>query len=363
MKHLVFTVTNDLTYDQRMIRICSSLANVGYAVTLVGRKMNDSVSLDKKLFSQKRFSLFFQKGFLFYAEYNFRLFFYLLFKKADLICAIDLDTIIPCLLASKLKRTERVYDAHELFCEMQEIATRPSVYKVWKWIEQNTVPHFNFGYTVNKPIAEEFAKMYNRRYVVIRNMPVQKALHFTEKKERYIYYQGAVNEGRSFDTLIPAMKDVNAKLIIAGEGNYFKQVQELVKENKLEDKVLLLGKIKPADLYQYAQAAWIGITFFESTGLSNYYSLANRYFDYIQAGIPQLCVDYPVYAEINKNYPSAVLISDLNSKNIAAALNNLLTDDVLYNRLQQNCLLAREKLNWQEEEKFLLKFYQTIFDR
>lgn len=362
MKHLLFTVTNDLTYDQRMIRICSSLANAGYTVTLVGRKMKDSVVLDKKPFTQKRISLFFQKGFLFYAEYNIRLFFYLLFKKADLICAIDLDTILPCLLVSKLKKTKRVYDAHELFCEMQEIAERPRIHTFWKWIEQKTVPYFKWGYTVNEPIAKEFARMYNCQYAVIRNVPVKKTLANIAKKERYIYYQGAVNEGRSFETLLPAMKEVNANLLIAGEGNFFKQVQELVKENKLQEKVILLGKIKPTDLHQYAQAAWIGITFFESKGLSNYYSLANRFFDYIQAGIPQLCVDYPVYAEINNKYPVAVLISKLESKNIASALNNLLTDDVLYERLRQNCLMAREILNWQEEEKILLKFYQTIFD-
>lgn len=362
MKRLAFTVTNDLTYDQRMIRICSSLANGGYAVTLIGIKTKKSLPFHPRPFTQKRIPCFFLKGKLFYAEYNIRLFFYLLFRKADLICAIDLDSILPCLLYSKIRGVKRVYDAHELFCEMKEIATRPRIYAVWKRIEKITVPRFSYGYTVNQQIADEFRAMYDRRYEVIRNIPPLRTLPAaTEKTEKYIYYQGAVNEGRSFETLIPAMKLVNARLLIAGDGNFMGQARQLVQQHQLEEKVIFLGKIEPEKLAAYSTNAWAGVTLFDKQGLSNYYSLANRFFDYLHAGIPQLCVDYPAYQEINKSHPIAVLISDLSSENIAAYLNMLLTDDVLYKKLRENCLLQREKLNWQEEEKKLLSFYQAIF--
>lgn len=363
MKRLVFTVTNDLTYDQRMIRICTSLANAGYDVTIVGRKLNDSKALRTMPFSQKRLNCFFSKGKSFYAEYNLKLFFYLLFKKMDLVCAIDLDTILPCLYVSKFRKLHRVYDAHELFCEMKEIVQRPSVYKIWKKIEKITVPQFKKGYTVNQPIADEFKKMYGCEYEVIRNVPVLNPLRIPEKKERYIYYQGAVNEGRSFETIIPAMKDVQAKLLIAGDGNFMQQAKQLVKKNNLENKVIFLGKIEPQELSKYTLQAWIGITLFENKGLSNYYSLANRFFDYLHAGVPQLCVDYPVYREINKNRPVAVLTEDLSPENIAAQLNLLLENDVLYQELQQNCIQQREIMNWQQEEKKLLTFYQSIFNK
>lgn len=361
MKRLVFTVTNDLTYDQRMIRICTSLANNGYIVTLVGRKLKDSKPVRTMPFKQKRLNCFFSKGKLFYAEYNLRIFFYLLFKKMDLICAIDLDTIVPCLWISKLKKVYRVYDAHELFCEMKEIVLRPSIYKAWKKIEKKTVPKFKYGYTVNRLIANEFKKMYDCEYEVIRNTPILKPIIIPVKKEKYILYQGAVNEGRSFETIIPAMKDVQARLLIAGDGNFMQQAIALVKENKLEQKIIFLGKIEPEELSKYTLQAWIGITLFENKGLSNYYSLANRFFDYLHAGIPQLCVDYPVYSEINKIKPIAVLTNDLSPENIARQLNLLLENDVLYLELQQNCLQQREIMNWQQEEKKLLAFYQSIF--
>jgi glycosyltransferase involved in cell wall biosynthesis len=361
-----------------MIRICSTLVKQGYTVTLVGRELKESAILQQQAFIQKRLYCFFTKGPLFYAEYNLRLFFWLLFKKADCICAIDLDTILPCLFASQLKGTKRVYDAHELFCEMKEIVTRPSRYKMWKWIEQFTVPKFKDGYTVCEPIAKEFEKMYGVKYEVVRNVPAEKKSKFqnpnvTEQDTRnkaqeepinkpktFFLYQGAVNEGRSFETLIPAMKNVDAPLHIYGDGNFMEQTKKLIASNQLQEKVLLNGKLKPGELKNITAEAYAGITLFENNGLSNYLSLANRFFDYIQAGIPQLCVDYPAYRQINDQFGIALLITDTKEENIAKGLNLLLSDDVLYAQLKENCKKAATILNWQEEEKILIQFYNEL---
>ncbi len=361
MPTLYFSVTNDLTYDQRMIRICNSLANAGYNVTLVGIKTAKSVTIKNAPFKQKRIACYFSKGKLFYAEYNIKLFSYLLFKKMDGICAIDLDTILACYFISTLKKITRVYDAHELFCEMKEVVTRPSIYKIWKKIEQKTVPKFIHGYTVNEPIAAEFKRMYNVDYAIIRSIALLKDLPVVEKKDKYILYQGAVNEGRSFETLIPAMQSVNGILIICGEGNYLEQTKALVKQYAVEDKVIFKGKIQPDDLLEITQKAYCGITLFENKGLSNYYSLANRFFDYMHAGVPQLGVNYPVYKAINDRYQIAILLDDLSAKTIAEKLNHLLTDEKLYAQLQANCMIARQELCWQNEEKKLLAFYTNIF--
>lgn len=356
---IYLTVTTDLTYDQRMIRICTSLATEGYTVILVGRKMKNSIPLTDAKFQQKRINCIFDKGKFFYIEYNIRLFFYLLFKKMDCICAIDLDTILPCYFISRLKKVPRVYDAHELFCEMKEIATRPAIYKLWKRIERFTVPKFRLGYAVNKPVADEFKKMYGVEYEVIRNIALLRELPIVNKPDKFILYQGAVNEGRSFETLIPAMRAVPCQLIICGEGNFLEQTKQLVKENNLGTKVIFKGKITPDELRNITRQAYIGITLFDDRGLSNYYSLANRFFDYLHAGIPQVCVNYPVYKELNKEHPFAVLVDDISADNLAVELNNLLKDDVLYQTLQKNCLVARKIYNWQEEEKKLISFYKS----
>ncbi len=176
----------------------------------------------------------------------------------------------------------------------------------------------------------------------------------------FLLYQGAVNEGRSFETLIPAMKQVDAPLHIYGDGNFLDQTKVLINNNHLQNKVELKGKLKPTELRAITAAAYAGITLFENNGLSNYLSLANRFFDYIQAGIPQLCVDYPAYRNINDQFEIALLIPDTTEEAITNGLNKLLSDPVLYERLKSNCQQAATVLNWQEEEKRLITFYKKL---
>ena len=359
-KHLVFTVTTDLSYDQRMIRICTSLVEAGFNISLVGRKMKNAIPLIKQPFTQHRINCIFEKGKLFYAEYNIRLFFFLLSKKMDCITAIDLDSILACYGISRIKKINRVYDAHELFCEMKEIVTRPIIYRIWKKIEQFAVPKFPLGYTVSLPIAEAFKKMYGVSYGVVQNIALLRPLALIEKKEKYILYQGAVNEGRCFETLIPAMAMVDSRLIICGDGNFMQQAIDLVCKYNLQDKIIFKGRVEPAALRLVTQQAYFGLTLFDDTGLSNYFSLANRFFDYLHAGIPQLVVDYPVYHTIIKEHHVGLLVNDLSIHNLALQMNLLLQNEVLYTTLQHNCIAAREKLNWQSEAEKLIHFYTSL---
>jgi len=342
-----------------MQRIAGSLSAAGYSVLLVGRKKASSTILRSQPFQQKRLHCFFEKGFLFYAEYNLRLFLFLLVTRAEIVCAIDLDTILPCYFSSCLKKQKRVYDAHELFTEQAEIIHRPRVQKIWSWIETFAVPRFPLGYTVNQFIADHFKEKYGVHYAIIQNLPVLYPLE-NYSSEGYILYQGAVNEGRCFETLIPAMQSVNAPLWICGDGSFLEQTKQLIHQYKLEDKVLLKGLIPPDQLTKITQKAAIGLTLFSLNGLNQYQSLGNRFFDYMMAGIPQLCVNYPEYQKINAQHGFAHMIDEPDSISIARELNKMLSDRVLYKELQQNALKARSVLNWDREKVKLTEFYNQL---
>lgn len=357
-------MTNDLSYDQRMQRICGSLARNGYAVTLVGFRLPDSLPLRDQPFRQKRIRCFFRKGKAFYAEYNLRLLLYLLFKRMDAICAIDLDTILPCLQVSRLKRIPRVYDAHELFTELKEVVSRPAIHRKWVRIERMTVPKFRSGYTVSNSIAAEFNRRYGVAYGTIRNMPVPRTdMTLRTGNRPYILYQGAVNEARAFEFLIPAMKQVDHPLMICGDGNFMPQLRALIAEHGVSDKVVLRGMLTPDELWEAAQEARIGVSVAENIGLNQYWALPNKFFDYVQEGLPQLTMDFPEYRVLNAQYEVAVLIPEPETQRIADELNKMMTDTVLYERLRANCLEARKHWNWQQEERTLLAFYQKLFAR
>jgi glycosyltransferase involved in cell wall biosynthesis len=262
-----------------------------------------------------------------------------------------------------LKRIPRIYDAHELFTELKEVVTRPSIHRKWLRIEKHTVPKFRFGYTVSEGIAEEFKKRYGVEYSVIRNLPVLRSFNAGHTKGNYILYQGAVNEARAFEYLVPAMQKVKSKLVVCGDGNFMPQLKKLIQEYGLEEKIELKGKLTPDALWQVSISSSIGIAIAEKQGLNQYLALPNKFFDYMHAGLPQVTMNFPEYQKINSRFEVAVLVDDLAPERIALAINNLLDDDVLYMRMRENCLKARLVLNWQEEEKKLVAFYQHIFKK
>ncbi|RYG42325.1 MAG: glycosyltransferase, partial [Chitinophagaceae bacterium] len=178
----------------------------------------------------------------------------------------------------------------------------------------------------------------------------------------YIIYQGAVNEGRCFESLIPAMRMVDRKLIICGSGNFFEQAKQITTDHHLTEKVIFTGWLEPSELTKRTSSAYIGVNLLESTGLNHQLSLANRFFDYIQSGLPQVCSDFPAYREINDQYHCALLIADTSPPSIAYHINRLLRDQQLYDDLKKNCMAAREHLHWGVEENKLLQFYRDIFD-
>ena len=364
MSKIIFTVTNDLNFDQRMIRICSTLQNAGYEVVLVGRKRSKSTKLIPKVFQQKRLNCYFEKGKLFYLEFNIRLFFYLLFSKSTAICAIDLDTLLPAFLICKLKRTPCIYDAHEYYTEVPELVDRPAVKRVWESLANVVIPRLKFCYTVGPQLASILSQKYQTEFQCIRNVPESFNYHLQVDRpypQNYILYQGALNMGRGISQVIAAMKYVDdLHLLLAGEGDLSQVLRDQARMEGLEGRVKFLGMLPPEDLIPYTKHAFIGLNVLENKGLSYYYSLSNKTFDYIQAGIPSIQMAFPEYQALNSQFECSYLVDDLVPNTIAKAIYTLQTDIELYQKLQNNCIRAAEKLNWENEMKILLNFYKEV---
>ncbi|MBU3745537.1 MAG: glycosyltransferase family 4 protein [Sediminibacterium sp.] len=362
MRSIISCVTNSLYYDQRMQRICSSLQNAGYSVTLVGRKGIAPNNYSKPVYREHRFAIWFTKGPLFYIEFQIRLFIYLIINTADIYNAADLDTLPAVYFAAVCKRKKIVFDAHEWFTQQKEVVTRKQVHRIWLMAEQWLIPKCQTGYTVNQQLANLFYKAYGVQYAVIRNVPVWKPVPepVQPKADRWIIYQGAVNEGRCFEQLVPAMQQVDCRLRIWGNGNYMKQLIQLIQEHNLQNKVICEGMVAPNQLSAITPQATIGITLFEQLGYNQYYSLANRFFDYIMAEVPQVCSDFPEYASILAQFPVGIAVDSANPEAIAAALNKLLRDDVVYEQCVLACRAARAYFNWENEQQKLLAFYENV---
>ncbi len=357
---IIFTVTNDLAYDRRMQRICASLQKNGWDVTLIGRQLPNSPALTNLPFKTQRIRCYFNKGKLFYIEYNFRLFWKLLFMKADVYGAVDLDTIIPVFKVAILKGKKKVFDAHEYFQEVPEVTGRPVTKFIWSTVAKIFIPRADVAITVSESLAKEFEQLYGKSFHVIRNVPEKKQPIETTASGKYLLYQGALNEGRGLEHLIEAMQKIDMPLKIAGEGDLSENLRQQAKALGMEDKVEFLGFISPEKLNPLTAQAWLGFNLLENKSLSYYYSLANKFFDYIQHGVPSVNMDFPEYRALNAQYRVAILLDQLSVEDIITVVNKLKNDSESYKQLRQNCLCARNELNWENEEEKLKKIFSSL---
>ena len=168
-KKIIVSVISDIVTDQRVQKECNTFREMGYDILLIGRKSRNTFLLDKLPYKVIRFANPFRRGPFMYLVFNMQLFFCLLFKKADVLWANDLDTLLPNFIISRFKRTQLVYDSHEYFTA--------SVYKkksrkVWQFLEKLLFPRLKNVLTVNNSIKDVYEKKYKVPITVLRNVPI-----------------------------------------------------------------------------------------------------------------------------------------------------------------------------------------------
>ena len=367
-KRIILAVTNDLVVDQRVHRTAATLARQGGNVLVIGRKLPDSQDTGSRPYRIHRMRLLFRKGPLFYACYNVRLFFLLLFRKADLLLSNDLDTLPACFFASGIKGWPLVYDSHEYFTEVPELIGRNFARNTWKRIEKGLLPRIRYSYTVSWSVANAYREQYGIGMEVIRNLPV------SERKEprrpdlldcgpqRIIIYQGALNVGRGLELMISAMQYLDKyQLQIYGEGDLSWQLRQLSGKLKLDDRITFPGRIAPGELKDYTRQASLGISLEEDMGLSYRYSLPNKLFDYIHAGIPVLVSDLPEMKKVVEDYGIGQVLNDRKPENLANQVKEMMDSDELRMKWKKNLRKASADLCWEKEEGKLLDLFKRAF--
>ena len=369
MNRAIVSVTNDLVTDQRVNKSCLALQKTGYEVLLVGRKQRKSPPMDKRPYASHRMKLLFEKGPLFYAEYNIRLFFFLLFHRANLLLSNDLDTILPNYFISRLKGQKLIFDSHEYYTETPELVNRPRVQRVWKRIEGFTVPKLGKMITVCDSIADLFREKYGVEVQVIRNIPPRKALPpkgdktalgLPTDKHLLILQGSGINIQRGAEELVQAMSLLdNCFLRIIGGGDVLPILKQMVEELKIADRVRFFPRMPYAQMMSYTQLAELGFCLDKDTNLNYRFSLPNKLFDFIQAGVPIVASHLTEIEKIIRKYDLGLFIENHEPETIAATIREALSDEARRERWKQNLSVAAQDLCWENEEQKLFAFYQA----
>lgn len=363
------SVINDLSTDQRVHKHCLLLQSKGYDVTLIGRVTSVSRPLDDRSYATVRMRLPFERGPLFYASYNIGLFFQLLFRKADLLFSNDLDTLLPNYLISRVKRMPLIYDSHEYFTEVPELVSRPKVQRVWQRLENWLLPKLKNTVTVNRSIAELYRQRFGIEMVVLRNIPELRSIQKSSTKAelglptagKLVILQGSgINMHRGAEEAVQAMQYVNGvTLLILGSGDVVATLKKMVGELGLSDKVLFKDRMPYAEMMAHTRLADLGLTLDRDTNINYRYSLPNKLFDYIHAGIPVVASDLVEVNRIVNQHDIGDSIKDLTPESLAMKITEMLHSE-RYAQWKANCAKATAELNWETEAQQLSEMIDRI---
>ncbi len=367
-KRIVVSVISDIVTDARVLKVCNYLHNKNNEVVLIGRKLKNSLPLPEYPFKVIRINTIFKKGIIQYMEFTVKLWLHLFRYKTSIFVSNDLDTLLPNYLHSFFRRKVLVYDSHEFFTGVPELLNSPIRRNMWKLLEKILLPKIKYGYTVNESIQLLYKNLYGVNLKVVRNMPmydVQKTItkiNF-DAEPFIINMQGAgINKDRGYEEAIEAMQYLpnNFILQIIGDGTVLNDLKKQVEVLNLQSKVVFIPKVSPDILKEYTKKAHLGLSLDKDICTNSYYSLPNKLFNYIHAGVPVLASNLPEIKKIIEQYNVGICINEVNAKNIATAIVKLFKNKSTLELYNHNTEVAAKELCWQNEEKVLNSIYDDL---
>jgi len=365
VKNVLLAVTNDLVHDQRVHRVALALQADGWEVTVYGRLRHNSPELEPRPYTCLRKSLWAEGGKLFYLFYALRLWFWLLFQapRFRVICANDLDTLLPCWLGGRIKGSRVVYDSHEYFTQVPELINRPLTRALWQLLEIALVPRVDAMYTVNAAIAERYGERYGRQVQVVRNLPLQGDPPPPPHPPPFnpiLLYQGMLNPGRGIELMMQAATLLpEAELWIVGDGPERKRLEELAEGMGLAQRIRFWGLVPFQKLPEITRQATIGLSLEEDLGLNYRLASPNKIVDYIQAGLPVVVADLPLMRELVEEWKVGGILEKRDPTTLTIMICELLAPH-RYLALTQNARKAAQELNWTRESERLKQIYRQV---
>ena len=348
------------------------LAGEGYEVMLIGRETGSRLPLAFPGVDAVRIRVPFRKGPGMYILFNFLLFWRLLFRRFDLCLACDLDTLVPCYMVTRLSGRRLVYDAHEYFTGQQGLAERRVKHALWKWAESRILPKVRHMITVSDSIADLYHREYGVTPVVIRNVapsvthlePHDRSALGASEEELLVVFQGSgINEGRGARELIKAMTMLKRiRLVIIGSGDIIDSLRESVRESEAAERIMFLPRMPWEEMMRYTMCCDAGLSLDADTCENQRYSLPNKVFDYIAAGIPAIVSPLPEVSSLIGRYGCGVVLGEVTPVDIAIALERLRDDRDFLLSLREKSAEARRELNWEKEKIKEQEFFRSVID-
>ncbi|MDQ2886064.1 MAG: glycosyltransferase family 4 protein [Chloroflexota bacterium] len=290
--------------------------------------------------------------------------------------AHDLTALPACYIAAQLHRASLIFDAHELPLHELNGSLWYRFRKLFASILTLLISRCASVITVSPPIAREIRTRYHPPAVsLVRNIPAYQTVPQSDrlrqrlklgKGARIVLYQGNIQPNRSLEMLVHAAPflEPDTVIVLMGWASDVdrEQLAALIERKGVGERVKILPPVPYKDLLHWTASADIGLVIFSPDySLNIRWCLPNKLFEYLMAGLPVLASPLDAVADVLNAYAVGQVVSSLAPADIATAINSMLADRVVLERMHQNAQQAVQRdLCWEKERQNLLELYQNL---
>jgi glycosyltransferase involved in cell wall biosynthesis len=372
--------------DVRVMREASALAENGYEVTIVDIEDAFSHFIEEEIsgicvkhirvstsFLSTRFTRWpLLRGARLLVHGTLRL----IHTPTDIYHAHEVSALPACYIASLLRRKPVVFDSHELPLPQEMSIRWPWVHVLIACLLKYIVPRCAGVITVSSPIAQVMQKRYRVPDVsLIRNVPAYRVIPKSDKLRHYLHlnpttrivlFQGYLQAVRRLDLLIRAAKFLDRDIVVVIMGKDIEAIQPhletLVESEGVVERVKFIPPVPYAELLDWTTSADIGLIVYPpEPSLNIRYSLPNKFFEYLMAGLPILASSLDAISDIIRTYDIGQIVSSLTPADISASINVMLADPAVLATMRSNALnAAQQEFHWEKERQKLFRLYSDI---
>ncbi|MBN2200621.1 glycosyltransferase family 4 protein [bacterium] len=303
-----------------------------------------------------------------YLEFQWRSFQMLSRQRFDIMYCNDLETLPVGVLLKRFRGVRLVYVSDELNTEVTDLNSLSR--GIWKVVETFCIRSADAVFTVNESISVWLGDQYRiPRPEILYNVPYRRRSRGKRNLRRMfgipgnhtvLLYQGSMHPSRGVPTLLRIMPRIpDASLIVIGDQRQF---TELVRRTHtaVPENVHVIDFVPYPELPSYTAGADIGLYLLENSCLNYYYSLPNKLFEFLAAGLPVVLSDFPEHRRIVAGYRCGILVNEKSDGDIVRAIRRLMQDRRTYLEMSRNARrITQETFNWETQEKNMI----TVFNR
>ena len=368
MRTLKVTLVRSRAIDPAINKVAKALSENGYDVKLLvwdrsGNKNTENIdgyTIHRFGFKAPHDKL----SIVFYLPiwWSYELFF-LLRQKNEIIHVCDLDTLIPAIIAKKLKKTKLYYTIYD-FCADNLPNKFPNTLRDFvTFLEIVGIKFSDVLFLVDECRLQQVKKAKIKSLVYIYNTPpdyfkTRLTNYSTTGEELRIFYAGLLHKSRGLEYILRAIRDVNnVKLVVAGTGP-----NKHLFENSFpdaENKIQYIGQISYKDVIEKTIESDLLFAFYDPTVPNNKYASPNKLFEAMMCGKPILMNSEVAASKIILEEKCGIVVPYGDVDAIKEAINRLKKEPNLRKELGENGRNVYEKkYSWKIMEKRLLNAYK-----